>query len=100
MSKSNLSLPYPVLGLEGDFLYGDFSISPNISTTEENLVINIGDTLKITNPYIGKLYDDEIIDLVVKINCSSTLFSKTYIGKKIISVELNLIAKSIELEIF
>jgi hypothetical protein len=100
MSKSNLSLPYPVLGLEGDFLFGDFSLSPNIYTTEENLIIDIGDTLKITNPYILQLFDNEIVDLVTKVNCSSTLFSKTFVGNNFISIDLNLIAKSIEIEIF
>lgn len=100
MSKSNLSLPYPVLGLEGDFLLGDFSLSPNIYTTEESLIIDVGDTLKITNPYIRRLFDDKIVDLVIKINCSSTLFSKTFVGNNLISIDLNFVAKSIEIEVY
>ena len=100
MNNSNLSLPYPVLGLEGDFIQGGFTVSPNVCTNEENLVIDIGDTLEITNPYIGELYDNGNVDLVIKINCSSTLFSQTYIGKGFITISLELISKSIELEVF
>lgn len=101
MNISNLSLPYPVLGLEGDFKEGSFSIQPNVYSFEELLVIDdIGGTLEISNNYIADLYNQELALLAIKVNCSSTLYSKTFLGDRKIEINLTDIAKSIEIEIY
>ena len=100
MNISNLSLPYPVLGLEGDFTQGGFSISPNVYSFEDLLVIDFGDTLQISNTYIQELYYGGFVGMAIKVNCSSTLYSKTFLGEQRIDIKLNQVAKSIEIEIY
>ena len=48
IANINLSLPYPVLGLEGDFKEGGFTVKPSIQVLDDELHI-IEDEVEITN---------------------------------------------------
>lgn len=101
MSNLNtFSLPHPALGIEGDFKYGSFSVLPIISMPDNELIIDENNSVQITNEYIKKLYDEGLVTTAYKIVCSATLFSMTEFNNKNFAIPIELIAKSVELEIF
>jgi hypothetical protein len=99
MINNNISLPYPVLGIEGDFKYGEFSVTPKIYTSDDNLYI-IEDVLEISNEYLYDLYLKENLNTVYKIVCSSTLYCETIFEEKNIIIPLEKLANHIEIEVF
>jgi hypothetical protein len=99
MINSNISLPYPVLGLEGDFKSGEFSVTPKIYTSDDNLFI-CEDIVEITNEYLNTLYLDGNLNTVYKIVCSSTLYCQTVFDEKTIIIPLENLANHIEIEVY
>lgn len=99
IANSNISLPYPVIGLEGDFKEGQFSVKPTIQIRGNELHVT-EDSIEITNNYINELFNDGEITTAYRIVCSSTLFSKTVINEKHFIIPLNLLSNYIILEVF
>mgnify|MGYP000120106177 CR=1 FL=1 len=81
ITNNNISLPYPTLGLEGDFKEGGFTVKPLIQSIDDELHI-VEEDVEITNEYINQLYENKEITTAYKIICSSTLYSKTFFNKK------------------
>jgi hypothetical protein len=96
MSKSNISYPYPILDSSDD-IEGNFDINATISVNDSVLIINTENTF-ISNQYFSELLENEILKLVIKAYCSSTMFSKTFENQKIIEISLNTIATNLNLE--
>ena len=96
MSKSNISYPYPILDTSDD-IEGEFIINAVVSNNNESLIINLENHL-ITNEYFNYLLQNKYLKLVVKAYCSSTMFSKTFENIKVIEIDFNTIATSLNLE--
>jgi hypothetical protein len=96
MSKSNISYPYPILDTSDD-IEGEFIINAVVSSNNESLIINLENYL-ITNEYFNNLLQNKYLKLVVKAYCSSTMFSKTFENIKVIEIDFNTIATSLNLE--
>lgn len=99
IGNSNLSLPYPVLGLEGDFKEGGFIVRPKIQVFEDELHI-IEDEVEITNEYIKDLFENKQITTAYRIVCSSTLQSFSVYNETMIVIPMDLLANHIEIEVF
>ena len=99
IGNSNLSLPYPVLGLEGDFKEGGFIVRPKIQVFEGELHI-IEDEVEITNEYIKDLFENKQITTAYRIVCSSTLQSFSVYNETMIVIPMDLLANHIEIEVF
>lgn len=99
ITKSNFSLPYPAIGLEGDFTEGYFSVKPNIYSAEDTLHIN-EESVEISNEYIKELYDNGVISTVYKIDCPPTFFNFCSSKNKHIEIPLSKLAKFINIEVF
>jgi len=99
IGNNNVSLPYPVLGLEGDFKEGGFVVKPSIQVLDDELHIVEGE-VEITNEYIKKLFDNEEVTTAYRIVCSSTLYSRSVYNEKEIVIPMDLLANHIEIEVF
>ena len=99
IGNNNVSLPYPVLGLEGDFKEGGFVVKPSIQVLDDELHI-VEDEVEITNEYIKKLFDNEEVTTAYRIVCSSTLYSRSVYNEKEIVIPMDLLANHIEIEVF
>ncbi len=99
ITNNSISLPYPVLGLEGDFNNGGFTVKPNIQIIKENLHI-VEDSIEISNEYIRILYENGVISTAYKIVCPSTFFNTTEVGRKEIIIPLEHLANFIVLEVY
>lgn len=99
ISNSNVSLPYPVLGLDGDFKEGGFIIRPTVQILNNELHIS-EDVVDITNKYIGKLFRDGNVTTAYRIVCPSSLYSVSVVNQKQIVIPLELLANYIVMEAF
>ena len=99
IDSSNVSLPYPVLGLEDDFKEGSFEVRPAVQVVDDILDISEQE-VTITNEYIKKLYEDDLVTTAYKIVCPSTLYSLSVSDKKEIKISMDLLANHIEMEVF
>lgn len=99
IGNNNVSLPYPVLGLEGDFKEGGFVVKPSIQVMDDELHI-VEEDVEITNDYIRRLFDNEEVTTAYRIVCSSTLYSRTVYNEKKIVIPMDLLANHIEIEVF
>ena len=99
ISNSNVSLPYPVLGLDGDFKEGGFIIKPTVQILNNELHIS-EDVVDITNKYIAKLFQDGNVTTAYRIVCPSSLYSVSVVNQKQIVIPLELLANYIVMEAF
>ena len=76
ISNSNVSLPYPVLGLDGDFKEGGFIIKPTVQILNNELHIS-EDDIEISNKYISELFYNGNVTTAYRIVCPSTLYSNS-----------------------
>jgi hypothetical protein len=99
ISNSNVSLPYPVLGLEGDFKDGGFVVKPTVQIVNNELYI-FEDEVEISNKYINDLFQNGYVTTAYKIVCPSTLYSNSTVNEKQIIIPLDLLANHIVIEVF
>lgn len=99
INKTNFSLPYPALGLEGDFKEGHFSVLTNSYAQGDKLYI-IEEDVEITNKYILELYETGRVSTVYKIDCSSTFYNYCSSDNKNIEIPLERLAKVVWVEVF
>jgi hypothetical protein len=99
INKTNFSLPYPALGLEGDFKEGHFSVLTNSYAQGDKLYIK-EEEVEITNKYILELYNNGQLSTVYKIDCSSTFYNYCSSDNKNIEISLERLAKVVTVEVF
>lgn len=75
-NQKSVSMPYPVLGIDGDFTEGKLLIGANIYSDEEFLFVEIED-FDISNKYVKTLQESGKVTLVCKVDCASTLYNET-----------------------
>ena len=101
MILKNISMPHPVLGVNGDMKEGVFNtfckIKVDKGTREYKLdAINV----ELTNSYIKSLYEKKLLDLVLKISCTPTYKTWTFINPGEIRIAENEIDLLLEIESF
>lgn len=81
MLVGNVSMPHPVLGILDDIREGAFNVSFMITTDKEERKYVIPEIkIEITNSYIKKLYDEKKLNLILKISCTPTYKTWTFIN--------------------
>ena len=93
---SNISYPHPVLG-NSDDIEGSLSINIDGEIKDNELSI-IQKDLTLDNEYFEKLIEDKKAQIIHKITCSSTLFSKIILGELKDSIDCNKISKQVKVE--
>lgn len=101
MILRNISMPHPVLGINGDIKDGVFNSSCKIKIDKTNRLYKFEEiVIELTNPYIQKLYLDKKLDFVLKICCTPTYKAWTFKNPTEISIPENEIDILIEVESF
>lgn len=97
--KNSYSYPHPVLGVSDDFKNGIFKLEPILSVKDDYLVLDQGEII-ITNEYLKELYDRDKITILLKLICTSTMYSKIIIGTQQEKIKISNLANEIQIESF
>src|SRR5690242_6161478 len=101
MINKNISMPHPVLGINGDIKEGAFNTSCKIRVDKLNRQYKFEEiVIELTNPYLQNLYATKKLNVVLKICCAPTYKTWTFINPTEISIPENEIDILLEIESF
>lgn len=101
MLQTKVSMPHPVLGVPGDFTEGNFNTKFQIKSNRQFKAYEFSDLqVDISNKFLHDLFVSKKADFVLKVSCTPTYKTWTFINPTSVSIPENEVDLLLEVESF